>query len=105
MDARFAALPKGGYGLLAAGETALAAQAPVARLAKVGGAQKLVVAAPVPAGKTPLGVALVQLPPAPVLDPLRQAAVPGGGYLALRQGSATVVENGDAELANGAEAL
>jgi phosphomannomutase/phosphoglucomutase len=105
MDTRFAALPKGGYGLLAAGESALVAQAPVARLAKVGSELQLVVAAPLPAGKAPSGVALVQLPPAALIDPLRQAAVPGGAYLALRQGSATVVENGDTALANGAEAL
>jgi phosphomannomutase/phosphoglucomutase len=105
MDAQFATLPKGGYGLLAAGETAMAARAPVGRLAKVGGAPKLVVAAPVPAGKAPIAMAMVRLPSAAILDPLRQAAVPGGGYLALRQGSATVAENGDTALANGAEAL
>ena len=105
MQAQFAALPKGGYGLLAVAESAVVANAPVARLAKVGGAQKLVVAGPMPAGKAPIAVAVVQLPAATMLDPLKQAAVPGDSYLALRQGSATLVEQGDTELANGAEAL
>ena len=105
MPAQFAALPKGGYGLLAAAESAIVANAPVARLAKVGGAQKLVLAAPMPVGKKPVAVALVQLPAAVLIAPLKQAAVPGDSYLALRQGSATVVEQGDTGLANGAEAL
>ncbi len=105
MQAQFAALPKGGYGLLAAAESAIVANAPVARLAKVGGAQKLVLAAPMPVGKKPVAVALVQLPAAVLIEPLKQAAVPGDSYLALRQGSATVVEHGDTGLANGAEAL
>ncbi|MFO1473160.1 MAG: phosphomannomutase/phosphoglucomutase [Lysobacterales bacterium] len=105
MQAQFAALPKGGYGLLAAAESAIVANAPVARLAKVGGAQKLVLAAPMPVGKKPVAVALVQLPAAVLIAPLKQAAVPGDSYLALRQGSATVVEHGDTGLANGAEAL
>ena len=105
MQAQFAALPKGGYGLLAVAESAIVANAPVARLAKVGGAQKLVLAAPMQAGEAPVAVAVVQLPAAAMIDPLRQAAVPGDSYLALRQGSATLAEHGDAELANGAEAL
>ena len=105
MQVQFAALPKGGYGLLAVAESALMANAPVARLAKVGGAQKLVVAAPMRAGKAPVAIAVAQLPASAMIDPLRQAAVPGDSYLALRQGSATLVEHGDTELANGAEAL
>ena len=105
MGAQFAALPKGGYGLLAAAEAAQVANAPVARLAKAGGGQKLVVAAPVVSGKATIGVAVVQLPPDPIVDAVKQAKVPGGSYLALRQGTATLAENGDTDLANGAEAL
>lgn len=104
MDAQFASLPKRGYGLLAVAESAIVAKAPVARLAKAGG-PKLVVAAPMPAGKGPVAVAVVQLPPAAIIDPLKQASVPGGSYLALRQGTATLAENGDTALVNGAEAL
>ncbi|MFT3897639.1 MAG: phosphomannomutase/phosphoglucomutase [Thermomonas sp.] len=104
MDAQFAGLPKGGYGLLAVAESALVAKAPVARLAKAGG-QELVVAAPMPAGKAPVAVAVVRLPPDAVVDPLKHASVPSGSYLALRQGTATLAENGDVALANGAEAL
>ena len=105
MQAQFAALPKGGYGLLAAAESAIVANAPAARLAKVGGGQKLVIAAPMSVGKKPVAVALVKLPAAMMFEPLQKASVPGNSYLALRQGSATVVERGDNELANGAEAL
>ena len=105
MDAQFAALPKGGYGLLAVADAALAAGKPVARMAKVGGNQKLVVAAPAPDATAPVAVAVVQLPPQPVVDAVQRAAVPGGSYLALRQGNATLAANGNAELANGAEAL
>jgi phosphomannomutase/phosphoglucomutase len=104
MSAQFAALPKGGYGQLAAAEAALVAKAPIARLGQAGG-QKLLVAAPVPAGDAPAAVAVVRLPPAAVIDPLRTANMPGSGYLALRQGTATVLERGDLALANGAEAL
>jgi len=105
MEPQFAALPKGGYGLLAVAESALVAKAPVARIAKVGGGQKLVLAAPVARGDDMMGVAQVRLPPDQAIDPLKHATVPAGGYLALRQGSATLAENGDSALANGAEAM
>ena len=104
MDAQFASLPKGGYGLVAVAEAAIVGKAPAARMAKAGG-QKLVLAAPMPAGKAPVAVAVVLLPPDAVVAPLKQATVPGGSYLALRQGTATLAENGDTALADGAEAL
>ena len=104
MDAQFANLPKGGYGLLAVAESAIVAKSPVARLAKAG-SQKLVVAAPMPAGNAPVAVAVVRLSPDPIIEPLKKAAVPGGTYLAVRQGTATLAENGDTALVNGAEAM
>ena len=104
MEAQFASLPKGGYGLLAVAESAIVAKAPVARLAKAGD-QTLVVAAPMPAGNAPVAVAVVRLSPDPIIEPLKQAAVPGGSYLAVRQGTATLAENGDTALVNGAEAM
>jgi phosphomannomutase/phosphoglucomutase len=105
MHAQFAALPKGGYGLLAVADAALVANAPVARMAKVGGSQKLVVAAPAPDARAPVAIAVVQLAPDVIVDAVKQASVPAGSYLALRQGTATLVENGNTDLVNGAEAL
>ena len=95
----------GGYGRLAALEAALVANRPVAWLVRQGATTNLVMAAPARHGGKLLGVASVQLPLQRISSGLEAANVPDDTYLALRQGNATVVERGDAALAEAAEAL
>src|SRR6476619_2505467 len=101
----YAGLPASGYGKLATAEAALAANVPIARVAKDAGGMKLVLAAPARNGDALLAVALVRLPLGIVTDALQAAPVADDTYLSLRQGNARVLERGDAKLADSAEAL
>ena len=92
------------YGHVAALEAAIAEGKPVAWAMREGGKQWIALAAPVTAGTAP-AVAFVRLPLDKVAGALQSAAVDGETYIALRQGSATLAERGDAQLANSAEAL
>ncbi|HEY5612060.1 MAG TPA: phosphomannomutase/phosphoglucomutase, partial [Lysobacter sp.] len=110
LDQAYAALAKddakpGGYGQLAVLEAALATDRPVASLVRDGPTTRLALAAPVRRAGTLIGVAGVQLPIQRITAGLETAAVPEGTYLALRQGSASVIERGDKALAGAAEAL
>ncbi|KGM53975.1 phosphomannomutase [Lysobacter daejeonensis GH1-9] len=108
LDATYAGLAagaKGGYGRLAAQESALLAGKPVVAIIKEGGTNQLAVAAPVPLDGVAIGVASVLLPANRVAGAVEQAAVADGSYLALRQGGHSVVERGDVALNTGAEAL
>ncbi|TWI05842.1 phosphomannomutase/phosphoglucomutase [Luteimonas cucumeris] len=98
-------LPKTGYGRLAAAEAALGKQAAVARVAADKGAPRLVVAAPAKVGARTVGVVLVQFPLTTLTAGLAEAGVDDDNYLALRQGSYTVLARGDDALGNSAEAL
>jgi phosphomannomutase/phosphoglucomutase len=108
LDAEYAGLPQAGFGKLAVAEAALVADAPVARVAKDGGA-RLVLAAPARVGSGAasrlVGVAYVRLPLLIATDAMQSAHVEDGTYLALREGNYTVIERGDVALANAAEAL
>ncbi|GAB3747171.1 phosphomannomutase/phosphoglucomutase [Lysobacter olei] len=108
LGAAYAALAtpgNGGYGRLAALESALSAGKPVVAIVREGGSNQIAVAAPVPLGGKPVGVASVLLPAARVAGAVEQAAVDDGSYLALRQGGHSVIERGDVALNQGAEAL
>lgn len=105
LTAEYAALPKGGYGRLAAMEAAIANDKPVAWIARDGAQPSLALAAPARAGQQAVGVAFLRLPLQRVSQGIEGASVSGGTYLALRQGGYSVVERGDATLADGAEAL
>ncbi len=104
LDAGYAGLPRSGFGRLAVAEAALAVDAPVARIARDGGA-KLVLAAPARANGILVGVAYARLPLAQATAALRGVAIDGSSYLALRQGNFSVLERGDPALANSAESL
>ena len=95
----------GGYGRLAALEAALVADRPVAWLVKEGASTRLVLAAPARHAGKLVGVASAQLPLQRISIGFDGANVPGDTYLALRQGSASVLERGDPALAGAAEAL
>ena len=106
LDPAYAGLPKTGYGRLAAMEQALAEQKPVAWIVTDGlGKQKLALAAPVMRGPEIVGVASVRLPLSRLSSGVESARVPDDTYLALRQGSSTLVERGDNALSTGAEAM
>ncbi|NUO76540.1 MAG: phosphomannomutase/phosphoglucomutase [Lysobacter sp.] len=105
LAAEYAALPKGGYGRLAAMEAAIANDKAVAWIAREGAQPTLALAAPARVGQQAVGVAFLRLPLQRVSQGIEGASVPGDSYLALRQGGYSVVERGDNSLADGAEAL
>jgi phosphomannomutase / phosphoglucomutase len=106
LDPAYAGLPKTGYGRLAAMETALAEQKPVAWVTSDGlGKQKLALAAPVLRGGQVIGVASVRLPLENLGEGVEQAPIADDTYLALRQGGSTLIERGDKTLASGAEVM
>ena len=104
MQALYAGLPGSGYGRVAVGEAALAAGKMVARVVKSGGENRLALAMPLTDAKGP-ALAYVELPLGQLTHGIESAAQPSGTYLALRQGSRTVLERGDTMLANSAESL
>ncbi|MBA3487316.1 MAG: phosphomannomutase/phosphoglucomutase, partial [Lysobacter sp.] len=104
LEAAYSALPGGGYGALATMEAALAADTSVARI--IGGdTRQLALAAPVRAGDRLAAVALVRLPLDPLAAAISSSGIGQDSYIALRQGSYSVIEHGNAELADGAEPL
>ncbi|HEU0306834.1 MAG TPA: phosphomannomutase/phosphoglucomutase [Lysobacter sp.] len=106
LDPAYVGLPKTGYGRLAAMEQALAENKPVAWVVTDGlGKQKLALAAPVVRGQETIGVASVRLPLDKLSGGIEGARVPEATYLALRQGSTSLVERGDKTLSTGAEAM
>jgi phosphomannomutase/phosphoglucomutase len=106
LDPAYVGLPKTGYGRIAALEAALAADQPVAWVVRDGsGSIRLALAAPVRHGEQLVGVASVRLPVQRISAGVEQARVANDSYLALRQGSSSIVERGDTSLADGAEAL
>ena len=99
LQAAYAGLPATGYGKLAAVEAAIASGKPEVRIARGAKGNVLVAGVPLEQGQ----VALAAYP----LQPLQAAvtaAQPGAGYLALRQGNATIAEAGDNALTDSAEA-
>jgi phosphomannomutase/phosphoglucomutase len=104
LEAGYAALPKGGFGRLAAAEAALSSGAPTARIVRDDGVH-LVLAAPARAGKRVVGVAYARLALGLATTALENAPVAGDTYLALRQGNYTVAQRGDVALTDSAEVL
>ncbi len=95
----------GGYGRLAALEAAIAQNKPVAWIVGDAGKAHIELAAPVHRDDALVAVAAVRLPMARINQTFEQAGVPGDTYLALRQGSHSVIERGETALNNGAESL
>lgn len=98
-------LPQAGYGRLAAIEAAQGKKAPVARVVAEKGAPRFVLAAPVVVGPQAAGVVYAQFPLTTLTAPLNAAEVDDSNYLALRQGSYTVLARGDETLQDSAESL
>ncbi|WP_425602556.1 phosphomannomutase/phosphoglucomutase [Luteimonas galliterrae] len=105
LQAVYDGLPKTGYGRLATIESALAKKAPVARVVAEHGKPQFVLAAPVTMGVQAEGVVYARFPLTNLTANLAAADVDDDDYLALRQGSYTVLARGDETLQNSAEAL
>ncbi|KAB8314212.1 phosphomannomutase/phosphoglucomutase, partial [Tolypothrix campylonemoides VB511288] len=83
----------------------LAEEGTAAAVVRHGGTPHLALAAPAYADARRVGVAYVRMPLERLSAGFDQARVSEHNYLALRQGSISVLERGDPALANGAEAL
>ncbi|MET0329486.1 MAG: phosphomannomutase/phosphoglucomutase, partial [Luteimonas sp.] len=105
LHAAYAGLESGGFGRLAALEEALVEDRAVLVIAQVDGAPRLLVAAPARVGERLAGIALVRLPLSLATAGLESASMDAATYLALRQGSHTVLARGDTGLANVAARL
>ena len=104
LAAAYADAPAFGYARLGLLERAMSEGVAVAAVVRQDDAVHLGVAAPVTLAGAP-AVAYVRLPLARLTAVLDQAAVPGGTYLALRQGGYNVAERGDGGLAGSADVL
>ncbi|MDX6081365.1 phosphomannomutase/phosphoglucomutase [Xanthomonas campestris pv. incanae] len=93
-----------GYARLSLLESALVGERAQVRVVRDAKQVRLGVAAAVALGGQP-AVAYARLPLLRLTGPLDAIAVPGQAYLALRQGSFNVVEQGDTALADAAETL
>jgi len=105
LDAAYADPKAFGYSRLALLEAAIADNAPVARVVRDAGGQRLGLAAAVDLGAQGAAVVYIRQPLLRLTGVFDKVAVPGDGYLALRQGSHNVVEQGSRGLSGGAEAL
>jgi phosphomannomutase/phosphoglucomutase len=103
LDALYERLPRSGFGTLAVAEDALISGKMAARVVRSAKGPRLALAVPVKA--TPAQVAYVELPLTRLQNSVESSALPGGTYLALRQGQRSVIERGDTSLDGGAEAL
>ncbi|KAF1697105.1 phosphomannomutase/phosphoglucomutase [Pseudoxanthomonas koreensis] len=104
LGAAYADAARFGYARLGLLERAMNEGAAVAAVVREEGSARLGVAAPATLAGTP-AVAYARLPLARLTAALDQAAVPGGSYLALRQGGYNVAERGDTALAGSADVL
>jgi len=105
LDAAYADPKAFGYSRLALLEAAIADDAPVARVVRDAGGQRLGLAAAVELGPQGAAVVYIRQPLLRLTGVFDKVAVPGDGYLALRQGNHNVVEQGSRGLSGGAEAL
>lgn len=94
-----------GYARLALLEQALAEGKPGLRVVRDAGGNRLGLAAPVQLGSLGPAVLYVRQPLLRLTSPLDQVSAPSTGFLGLRQGTHDLVAQGDAGLAESAEAL
>ncbi|WP_330947905.1 phosphomannomutase/phosphoglucomutase [Thermomonas sp. LB-4] len=103
LDARYQQLPRSGFGSLAAAEDALIRNGMAVRIVHAADGARVGLAVPV-RGATAM-VAYVELPVTRLESAVESPALPGGTYLALRQGQRSVIQRGEIELGESAEAL
>ncbi|TNJ32774.1 phosphomannomutase/phosphoglucomutase [Arenimonas terrae] len=102
LEAAYADPQAFGFGKLRILELALQQNGTQAAVVKDAGGPRLGLAAPVIEDGKVLTLVYVRMPLSALVEPLQTAALEGG-YLALRQGQHTVLEQGDAELSKMAE--
>ena len=105
LAAAYAEPARFGYARLALLEAALASAKPGLRVVRDGGGNRLGLAAPVQLGSLGPAVVYVRQPLLRLTAPLDQVSAPSAGFLGLRQGAYDLVAQGDASLAESAEAL
>ncbi|AWH51994.1 phosphomannomutase [Stenotrophomonas sp. ESTM1D_MKCIP4_1] len=94
-----------GYARLALLESVLIDSKPGLRVVRDGGGNRLGLAAPVQLGALGPAVVYVRQPLLRLTGPLDQVRAPSSGFLSLRQGAHDIVAQGDASLADSAEAM
>jgi phosphomannomutase / phosphoglucomutase len=99
----YAGLPKSGFGRITAAEAAMTEGKPVLWAIRDRGKPAIALAAPAEVDGVVAGIAFVRLPLARAIRGLESANLSDDSYLALRQGSYTLFERGDASLSQGAE--
>src|SRR5690606_28094254 len=104
LAANYAGLEDGGVGRLAVLEAALAADGATARVIRDDGI-RLALAAPARVDGRTIGIAYLLLPVSVATGALESINVADDSYLALRQGSYTILERGDTSLSGTAEAM
>jgi phosphomannomutase / phosphoglucomutase len=105
LDAAYATAADSGFGRIAVAEAALAAKAPVVWVVRDAGAPRVAVAAPAIVAGQVAGVAYARLPLERATAGLDVVTVEDRTYLALRQGGFSVMERGDASLAEAGERM
>jgi len=105
LEAAYAGLESGGYGRLSALQAAVVEDRAVIAIAQVDGSPRVLVAAPARVQDALAGIALAQLPLALATGGLEAAPLDEATYLALRQGSHTVLARGEQALSNVAERM
>ena len=90
-ESAYAALPQTGFGRLGLAESAVAENKAVAAIVRDGGSARLGLAAPAHTGAVRVGVAYVRLPLDRAAGAIQASNLDDDSYLALRQGSFSVV--------------
>ncbi len=103
LDGLYSRLPRSGFGTLAAAEDALTSDKMAVRIVRAADGPRIALAAPMKGAAAM--VAYVELPLTRLESGVQSPPLPGGTYLALRQGQHSVIERGDSALSDGAEAL
>ena len=105
LERAYAGLPDSGFGRLGLAEAAIANNQPMIGVVRDGGGPRLALAAPARVGNRLIGVAYVRLPLSRATGAADSVAIDEDAYLALRQGSVTLVEHGDTSLNDAAERM
>ena len=92
LERAYAGLPDSGFGRLGLAEAAIANNKAMIAVVRDGDGPRLALAAPARVGKRLVGVAYVRLPLTRATGAVDSVAIDEDAYLALRQGSVTLVE-------------
>ena len=103
LDALYNNLPKSGFGTLAVLEDAIVTGKTATRIIQTGGERRLALASPAQVSSDVL--VYIELPLTRMTSSVESPALPGKTYLALRQGTNSIIERGEPALGESAESL